>query len=274
MMPRTSPDAARSTWCQCDDRVRLPTTSLGRRGLRSSRPVSNHRPSARRTREHPQPMTSGAVPPVQPRELVLTLELRRAASARRERCAPGARCQHRGADPYDDHHLATFFMRVHMAPLEGSALSEDALRRDLTPVASSLGCAGMPAPGPAPRAGDGLQSRHCLNDLLFRARTGELPVETVAVVSNHLDSHAWWGPGAFVLPRARHQGRQAGGGGAAAGARGPLRGGPGGARPVHAGTRRLPGRPDRGPGSSTSTTRSCRPSRAGVPPAYERGVRP
>jgi formyltetrahydrofolate deformylase len=28
---------------------------------------------------------------------------------------------------------------------------------------------------------------HCLNDLLFRARTGELPVDVVAVVSNHRD---------------------------------------------------------------------------------------
>ena len=28
---------------------------------------------------------------------------------------------------------------------------------------------------------------HCLNDLLFRARTGDLPIEVVAVVSNHPD---------------------------------------------------------------------------------------
>lgn len=28
---------------------------------------------------------------------------------------------------------------------------------------------------------------HCLNDLLYRSRTGELPVDIVAVVSNHLD---------------------------------------------------------------------------------------
>jgi formyltetrahydrofolate deformylase len=28
---------------------------------------------------------------------------------------------------------------------------------------------------------------HCLNDLLFRARTGELPMDVVAVVSNHPD---------------------------------------------------------------------------------------
>jgi formyltetrahydrofolate deformylase len=28
---------------------------------------------------------------------------------------------------------------------------------------------------------------HCLNDLLYRARTGDLPIDIVAVVSNHLD---------------------------------------------------------------------------------------
>ena len=33
---------------------------------------------------------------------------------------------------------------------------------------------------------------HCLNDLLFRARIGELPVEIVAVVSNHTDHGGSW----------------------------------------------------------------------------------
>ena len=32
---------------------------------------------------------------------------------------------------------------------------------------------------------------HCLNDLLFRARTGDLPVEIVAVVSNHRTTRNW-----------------------------------------------------------------------------------
>jgi formyltetrahydrofolate deformylase len=44
---------------------------------------------------------------------------------------------------------------------------------------------------------------HCLNDLLFRARTGELPVEIVAVVSNHLDHQRlveWHGIPFFHLP--------------------------------------------------------------------------
>ena len=44
---------------------------------------------------------------------------------------------------------------------------------------------------------------HCLNDLLFRARTGELPVEIAAVVSNHTDHQTlveWHGIPFFHVP--------------------------------------------------------------------------
>jgi formyltetrahydrofolate deformylase len=44
---------------------------------------------------------------------------------------------------------------------------------------------------------------HCLNDLLFRARIGELPVDVVAVVSNHTDHQAlveWHGIPFFHVP--------------------------------------------------------------------------
>ena len=33
---------------------------------------------------------------------------------------------------------------------------------------------------------------HCLNDLLFRARIGELPIDIVGVVSNHPDHRGSW----------------------------------------------------------------------------------
>ena len=62
---------------------------------------------------------------------------------------------------------------------------------------------------------------HCLNDLLFRARTGDLPVEIVAVVSNHTDHEElvkWHDIPFFHLPG--HQGDQAGAGSPAAGTRG------------------------------------------------------
>ena len=44
---------------------------------------------------------------------------------------------------------------------------------------------------------------HCLNDLLFRSRIGELPMEIVAVVSNHPDHRAlveWHGIPFFHVP--------------------------------------------------------------------------
>ncbi|WP_427136303.1 formyltetrahydrofolate deformylase [Pseudarthrobacter sp. S9] len=44
---------------------------------------------------------------------------------------------------------------------------------------------------------------HCLNDLLFRARIGELPVDVVAVVSNHTDHQTlveWHGIPFFHIP--------------------------------------------------------------------------
>ncbi|MET4004196.1 formyltetrahydrofolate hydrolase [Arthrobacter sp. UYCu511] len=44
---------------------------------------------------------------------------------------------------------------------------------------------------------------HCLNDLLFRTQTGELPVDIVAVVSNHLDHERlaqWHGIQFFHVP--------------------------------------------------------------------------
>jgi formyltetrahydrofolate deformylase len=44
---------------------------------------------------------------------------------------------------------------------------------------------------------------HCLNDLLFRARIGELPVDVVAVVSNHTDHQTlveWHGIPFFHVP--------------------------------------------------------------------------
>ena len=33
---------------------------------------------------------------------------------------------------------------------------------------------------------------HCLNDLLFRARSGSLPIDVPAVVGNHTDAAPGW----------------------------------------------------------------------------------
>ena len=42
--------------------------------------------------------------------------------------------------------------------------------------------------GAVPHADHGLQAAHCLNDLLFRYRTGALQIEIPAIVSNHRDA--------------------------------------------------------------------------------------
>lgn len=90
---------------------------------------------------------------------------------------------------FDDRRQERFFMRVHVASSRGEALDEQALRADLEPVAQRFHMNWELRP-------HGQKSRvlvmvskygHCLNDLLFRARVGELPIEIVAVVSNHLD---------------------------------------------------------------------------------------
>ena len=157
----------------------------------------------------PQPMTSGAVPASEssPTELVLTLDC--AEQPGIVHAVSGVLLEH-GANiveltQYDDRRLGHFFMRVHMAPLEGSALSEDALRRNLTPVAERFGMRWELHEHRARRRVLVMVSKfeHCLNDLLFRARTGELPVEIVAVVSNHLDHQRlveWHGIPFFHVP--------------------------------------------------------------------------
>ena len=107
---------------------------------------------------------------------------------------------------------------------------------------------------------------HCLSDLLWRWRNGELGGELVAVVSNHPD-HADAGRGGRPpLPPRRGRRRTAGGGGGA-GAGAARRGRPAGPRPLHADPlRRLP-RARSGRRRSTSTTASCPPSSAPTPTA-------
>ena len=105
---------------------------------------------------------------------------------------------------------------------------------------------------------------HCLSDLLWRWRSGELGAELVAVVSNHPD-HADQ-VASLGLPF-HHVPVEAGerGGGGAAGAGAARRGRPARPRPLHAGPlRRLP-RATSGRRRSTSTTASCPPSSAPTP---------
>jgi formyltetrahydrofolate deformylase len=88
------------------------------------------------------------------------------------------------SDPADSH----FFMRVHFTS-EGDSSTTDALRQAFAPVAERYGMRWQLDLHGARRRVLIMVSKfeHCLNDLLFRARTGELPVDVVAVVSNHPD---------------------------------------------------------------------------------------
>ena len=84
---------------------------------------------------------------------------------------------------FGDPDTGRFFMRV---AVEGEQVGP-ALRPGLTPVAARYGMDWQLHPGDQRTRTLVLVSLggHCLNDLLFRARAGTLPVDVPAVVSNH-----------------------------------------------------------------------------------------
>jgi formyltetrahydrofolate deformylase len=118
---------------------------------------------------------------------------------------------------YGDKGQGHFFMRVHFSSSGSPAEEESAqeptaqesgtepLRRDFAPVAEKWKMSWQLEPHGRKRRVLVMVSKmgHCLNDLLFRARTGDIPVEIVAVVSNHRDQEAlvqWHGIPFFHLP--------------------------------------------------------------------------
>lgn len=88
---------------------------------------------------------------------------------------------------FDDTETHRFFMRISFISEEGHAL--DALRAAFGAMAAPLGMnwaihdenQRMKVVIMVSRFG------HCLNDLLYRVRIGALPIDIVAVISNHLD---------------------------------------------------------------------------------------
>jgi formyltetrahydrofolate deformylase len=84
---------------------------------------------------------------------------------------------------FGDPDTGRFFMRV---AVEGEQVAP-ALRLTLTPVAARYGMDWRIDPGDHRTRTLIMVSLggHCLNDLLFRARAGQLPIEVPAVVSNH-----------------------------------------------------------------------------------------
>ena len=97
-----------------------------------------------------------------------------------------------------------FFMRVHFASA-GDSSTLDELRNAFAPVAEKYGMSWQLERQGYKRKVLIMVSKfgHCLNDLLFRARIGELPIDVVGVVSNHTDHQGiveWHGIPFFHVP--------------------------------------------------------------------------
>jgi formyltetrahydrofolate deformylase len=96
-------------------------------------------------------------------------------------------CNIEDSQQFGDHDTGLFFMRVHFSA--GAPVTVEKLRASFAAVGDSFHMDWQ-----IHRANERMRvilmvSRfgHCLNDLLFRTRIGALPVEIVAVVSNHTD---------------------------------------------------------------------------------------
>lgn len=96
-------------------------------------------------------------------------------------------CNIEDSQQFGDHDTGLFFMRVHFSA--ESPVSVEKLRASFAAIGDSFRMDWQ-----IHRAQERMRIvimvskfGHCLNDLLFRARTGALPVDIAAVVSNHPD---------------------------------------------------------------------------------------
>ncbi|KPF82143.1 formyltetrahydrofolate deformylase [Novosphingobium sp. AAP93] len=88
------------------------------------------------------------------------------------------------AQQFDDTESGQFFMRVVLDPGSGD---ETTLRNAFTPVAEQFGMEWTMRDASKKRRTVLMVSKfdHCLGDLLYRTRIGELPMEVVAIIGNH-----------------------------------------------------------------------------------------
>lgn len=96
-------------------------------------------------------------------------------------------CNIEDSQQFGDHDTGLFFMRVHFSA--EAPVTVDKLRASFTAIGDAFHMDWQ-----IHRVEDRMRIvlmvskfGHCLNDLLFRARIGALPVEIAAVVSNHTD---------------------------------------------------------------------------------------
>jgi formyltetrahydrofolate deformylase len=89
---------------------------------------------------------------------------------------------------FGDAESKLFFMRVHFA-FEEASIGEAALRAAFGALCAQMGMQGQLHDAHAKPRVMLMVSKigHCLNDLLFRYKSGLLPVEIPAIVSNHMD---------------------------------------------------------------------------------------
>ncbi|MFF4750580.1 formyltetrahydrofolate deformylase [Streptomyces sp. NPDC002514] len=94
-------------------------------------------------------------------------------------------CNIEDSQQFGDHDTGLFFMRVHFSAQ--APVTVDKLRASFAAVGDSFQMGWQINRADAKMRIVLMVSKfgHCLNDLLFRARTGALPVEIAAVVSNH-----------------------------------------------------------------------------------------
>ena len=98
-----------------------------------------------------------------------------------------AGCNITDSAQFDDVATGQFFMRVSFTSEEGASLAE--LERGFLPVTQALGMTARFHDEARKMKVVIMVSRfgHCLNDLLYRWKIGALPIEIVAVISNHMD---------------------------------------------------------------------------------------
>ncbi len=88
---------------------------------------------------------------------------------------------------FDDTDTGNFFMRISFLSEEGGSL--DDLRTGFGPIATRFAMDADFFDEAVKQRVVIMVSRfgHCLNDLLYRSRIGALPIDIVAVISNHMD---------------------------------------------------------------------------------------
>ena len=97
-----------------------------------------------------------------------------------------ADCNITDSQQYGSPATGTFFMRVAVETTTAFTLLHAALDPGGADVWDELGAA-YPVRGTGAHPVLASKAAHCLNDLLFLQRSGTLPIEIPAIVSNHLD---------------------------------------------------------------------------------------